>query len=112
MHLSGNRLSAVGGGPITYLMEIRTKMNTDISQRDTEELMEEVYFKDHCFKSRLAGLETSEDSMRELIEYNADRLKNMEREARWWRNVLLTCVLAIFGLQVTTILQLLQLLLD
>ena len=84
-------------------------MNTDISQRDTEELMEEVYFKDHCFKSRLASLETSEDSMRELIEHNADQLKNMERESRWWRNVLLTGVLAIFGLQVTIMVQLLLL---
>lgn len=82
-------------------------MNTDKSLRDTEELMEEVYFKDQCVKGRLAGLETSEDSMRELIEYNADRLKNMEREARWWRNILLTCVLAMIGLQVTITLQLL-----
>ncbi len=87
-------------------------MNADKSLRDTEELMEEVYFKDHCFKSRLAGLETSEDGMRELIEYNAERLKNMERDARWWRNILLTCVLAMIGLQVTITLQLLQLLLD
>jgi hypothetical protein len=82
-------------------------MNTDKSLRDTEELMEEVYFKDQCVKGRLAGLETSEDSMRELIEYNAERLKNMEIDARWWRKLLLTCGLAMIGLQVTIALQLL-----
>lgn len=87
-------------------------MNTDKSRRDTEELMEEVYFRDPCVKGRLAGLETSEDSMRELIEYSADRVKNMESEARWWRNIMLTCVLATIGLQVTITLQLLKLLLD
>ena len=84
-------------------------MNTDISQRDTEELMEEVYFKDHCFKSRLAGRETSEYNMRELIENKADRLKHMETESRWWRNILLTGVLSIFGLQVIIMVQLLLL---
>ena len=81
-------------------------MNNDRNQRDTEELMEEVYFNDQCVKGRLAGLETSDDSMRELIEYNAEHLKNMERDARWWRNVLLSCVLAVIGLQVTITLKL------
>ncbi len=81
-------------------------MNNDRNLRDTEELMEEEYFKDQCVKGRLAGLETLDDSMRELIEYNAERLKNMERDARRWRYVLLSCVLAVIGLQVTITLKL------
>lgn len=84
-------------------------MNTDISQRDTEELMEEVCFTDPYYKDRLAGCETSEYNIRELIENKADRLKDMERESRWWRNVLLTGMLAIIGLQVTIMVQLLLL---
>ncbi|MCY3772462.1 MAG: hypothetical protein OXG98_10650 [Gemmatimonadetes bacterium] len=76
-------------------------MNNHKTQRDTEELMEEVYFKDQNVKSRLSGLETSDDSMRELMEYNADQLKDMKSDARWWRKTLLTCVLAMIGLQVT-----------
>ena len=84
-------------------------MNTDISQRDTEELMEEVCFTDPCYKDRLTGCDTSEYNMRELIENKAGRLKNMERESRWWRNVLLTGMLVILGLQVTIMVQLLLL---
>ena len=82
-------------------------MNNHKTQRDTEELMEEVYFKDQCVKSRLSGLETSEDSMRELLEYNAQQLKDMKSDARWWRNVLLSCVFAMIGLQVAITIKLL-----
>ena len=82
-------------------------MNNHSPLRDTEELMEEVYFKDQCVKGRLAGLETSDDSMRYLIEYNAERLKNMERDAQWWRNFILSCCLANFGLLVTITIKLL-----
>ena len=76
-------------------------MNNHKTHRDTEELMEEVYFKDQSVKSRLSGLETSEDSMRELIEYNAEQLKEMKSDARWWRKMLITCIIANFGLLIT-----------
>ncbi len=69
--------------------------------------MEEVYFKDQNVKSRLSGLETSDDNMRELIEYNVERLKNTESDARWWRNFMLSILLAILGLLVTITLKLL-----
>ena len=76
-------------------------MNNDRTPRDTDELMEEVYFKDQSVKSRLSGLETSDDNMRELIGYNAERLKNMESESRWARKLMLTGFLTLLGLLVT-----------
>ncbi len=77
-------------------------MNDDRLVRDTEELMEEVYFKDRSVKGRLTWLERSDDNMRALIEYNAERLKNMERDSRWTRNLMLTGFLAIIGLMITS----------
>ena len=82
-------------------------MNNHKTQRDTEELMEEVYFKDQNVKSRLFGLETSNDNMRELIEYNAEQLKEMKSDARWWRKTLITCIIANFGLLITITIKLL-----
>ena len=82
-------------------------MNNYKTQRDTEELMEEVYFKDQNVKSRLFGLETSNDNMRELIEYNAEQLKEMKSDARWWRKTLITCVIANIGLLIAITIKLL-----
>lgn len=82
-------------------------MNNHKTQRDTEELMEEVYFKDQNIKSRLFGLETSNDNIRELIEYNAAQLNEMKSDARWWRKTLITCIIANFGLLITITIKLL-----
>ena len=47
-------------------------MNTD-NPRDTDMLMDEVFFKNESIKSRLTGLEVSEDYIhRRMIEFNTE----------------------------------------
>lgn len=82
-------------------------MNNHKTQRDTEEPREELYFKDQNIKGRLSGLETSDDNMRELIEYNAKQLQDMKHEASWWRKILLSCILANFGFLIAITIKLL-----
>ena len=70
--------------------------------RDTEMLMDEVFFKNEIVKSRLFGLEKTEDSMYKLIDHSYQRLSDHDAEFRFIRRltvaVLVTLISSLGGI--------------
>ena len=63
-------------------------MNHNKTQHTSEEVMEEIYYKDNSIKIRLAKLEASDDHIRYLIESNATYF-------RWIIGVILAAYLSV-----------------
>ena len=61
-------------------------MNADNS-RDTEMLLDEVFYKDENVKSRLFGLDKTEVSLYELIDDSYKRMAEFDAESRFMRRV-------------------------
>ena len=80
-------------------------MNTGNS-RDTEKLLDEVFFKDENVKSRLFGLERTEVSMYKLIDHSYKRMSEFDAEFRFLRRVVYGLGTAIIGGLITIIFQL------
>lgn len=55
-------------------------MNTGNS-RETEKLLDEVFFKDENIKSRLFGLERTEVSIYKLIDHSYKRMSEFDAES-------------------------------
>lgn len=71
-------------------------MNADNS-RDTEMLLDEVFYKDENVKSRLFGLEKTEVSLYKLIDYSYKRMSEFDSEFRFMRRVVYGLGTAIIG---------------
>lgn len=80
-------------------------MNTGNS-RDTEKLLDEVFFKDDNIKSRLFGLERTEVSIYKLIDHSYKRMSEFDAEFRFLRRVVYGLGTAIIGGLITIIFQL------
>lgn len=80
-------------------------MNTGNS-RDTEKLLDEVFFKDDNIKSRLFGLERTEISIYKLIDHSYKRMSEFDAEFRFLRRVVYGLGTAIIGGLITIIFQL------
>lgn len=80
-------------------------MNTGNS-RDTEKLLDEVFFKDENIKSRLFGLERTEVSIYKLIDHSYKRMSEFDAEFRFLRRVVYGLGTAIIGGLLTIIFQL------
>lgn len=80
-------------------------MNTGNS-RDTEKLLDEVFFKDDNIKSRLFGLERTEVSIYRLIDHSYKRMSEFDAEFRFLRRVVYGLGTAIIGGLITIIFQL------
>ena len=80
-------------------------MNTGNS-RDTEKLLDEVFFKDENIKSRLFGLERTEVSIYKLIDHSYKRMSEFDDEFRFLRRVVYGLGTAIIGGLITIIFQL------
>lgn len=82
-------------------------MNTGNS-RDTEKLLDEVFFKDENIKSRLFGLERTEVSIYKLIDHSYKRMSEFDAEFRFLRRVVYGLGTAIIGGLISIIFQLRQ----
>ena len=80
-------------------------MNTGNS-RDTEKLLDEVFFKDENIKSRLFCLERTEVSIYKLIDHSYKRMSEFDAEFRFLWRVVYGLGTAIIGGLITTIFQL------
>lgn len=80
-------------------------MNAD-SSRDTEMLLDEVFYKDENVKSRLFGLEKTEVSLYKLIDHSYKRIAEFDAESRFMRRVVYGMGTAIIGGLITIIFQL------
>ncbi|MYL11980.1 MAG: hypothetical protein F4010_07565 [Cenarchaeum sp. SB0669_bin_11] len=80
-------------------------MNTGNS-RDTEKLLDEVFFKDDNTKSRLFGLEKTEVSIYKLLDHSYKRMSEFDAEFRFLRRVVYGLGTAIIGGLITIIFQL------
>ena len=80
-------------------------MNTGNS-RDTEKLLDEVFFKDENIKTRLFGLERTEVSIYKLIDHSYKRMSEFDAEFRFLRRVVYGLGTAIIGGLITIIFQL------
>lgn len=80
-------------------------MNTGNS-RETEKLLDEVFFKDENIKSRLFGLERTEVSIYKLIDHSYKRMSEFDAEFRFLRRVVYGLGTAIIGGLITIIFQL------
>ena len=71
-------------------------MNGDNS-RNTEMLLDEVFYKDENVKSRLFGHEKTEVSLYKLIAHSHSRMSEFDAESRFMRRVVCGMGTAIIG---------------
>ena len=76
------------------------------NSRDTEMMLDEVFFKNEHVKSRLFSTEKTEVSLYKMIDHSYKRMAEFDAESRFMRRVVYGMGTAIIGGLITIILQL------